>query len=89
MMLWSISSQVYYYFGCSSGNTVLAWVSALILLSLGVLYIVLHYCAGSGYGKNLKEQLSWSFMKDDCFVYQIIAINLSFYHFAVSALPLK
>jgi hypothetical protein len=48
---------VYYYFIFTEKTTVLAWVSASILMAIGVLYIFLHFCARDGYTKEMREQL--------------------------------
>lgn len=54
-LLCSISTQVYYYFSCSASNDVLAWISAMILFALGILYLILHFAVGKeGYAGELK-----------------------------------
>jgi hypothetical protein len=55
----SLSSSVFFYFSCGTEDTVLAWVSSMIIFYIGVLYLLLHFCAGEGYSQSLKEQLNW------------------------------
>ena len=58
MSLASLSSEVFYYFSCGSNDGVLAWVFGVALFALGVLYVVLQFCGGSEYTRELKERLS-------------------------------
>lgn len=49
---------MFYYFSCGSNDGVLAWVFGVALFGLGLLYVVLQFCGGSEYTRELKERLS-------------------------------
>jgi len=54
-----MASSVFYYFSCGNDNTVVAWISAILIFLLGLLYIVLHFCGGKKFKgeSDPKEEL--------------------------------
>lgn len=49
---------MFYYFSCASSNDLLGWVFGLTLFLLGLLYLGLHFCAGSAYAQQMRERIS-------------------------------
>ena len=57
LIIFSLSSQVFYYFSCGSANTLLGWGFGMTLFGLGVFYLGLHFCRGNAYSQQMYDRL--------------------------------
>ena len=53
----SLSSSVFYFFSCGNSNAIVGWIMGIIMFAMGILYFILHFCGGSEYNKEIKEQM--------------------------------
>ena len=56
MMLFSLSTVVFFYFSCGSDSDVLAWIAAIIIFVLGIFYCVMGCCCGEMEEDNEKKE---------------------------------
>lgn len=60
-----MASTVFYFFSCGNNNDIVGWIAAILIFSLGIFYIGIHFCGGEDFkgpaessSKSMKEELS-------------------------------